>query len=156
LFCGGPNAPQNKYGAVPATQEPNWAFTNLPPGQMGAVLNNFRMNTSGNGLRLAPDLVGRDLKATCTQLSVRVVNLGEVTAPAGISVAFFVNGTLFGAAMTHGPLAPGGSETVSVPWTAPTGGASVTAVVDNLDAVAECREDNNGVGPVSSSCGLEG
>jgi hypothetical protein len=150
--CGGPNAPQNKYGAVPARQEPNWAFTNLPPGQNGAVLNNFRMNTSGNGLNSAPDLVGRDLKADCTKVSVRVVNLGEVTAPAGISVAFFANGMLLGSAMTHGPLAPGASETVSLPVSLPNGGAVVTAAIDNLDTVTECREDNNGAGPVTASC----
>jgi hypothetical protein len=159
--CGGMGAAQNRYGALPLQQQPNWAFTNLPPGTPAAtVLNNFRMNTSENGLHRAADLVGRDLQAICASpvaLLLRVVNRGELTAPAGVLVSFSVNGAVVGTGRTSMPIAPGHSETVRFNWVPPAGitwPATVSARVNSDVAVTECRTDNNELS-TGVSCGAQ-
>jgi hypothetical protein len=143
----------NDDGTVPRDESDNWAT---------AGLNDFRQNVQTKNVFAAPDLTARDLRATqdrCAQnvlvLVVTVLNQGASVAPARTPVTFYVQqGGAFqavGTVMTTGPIFPGASETVSLPWSPPGGDAvgpwDVRAVVDDdgtgKGVVNECDETNN-------------
>lgn len=167
--CGGRGAEANTYGRIPASEMPNWAFTNLPPGEQALPLNNFRQNVQGEGLFSAPDLVGQELSADRSgcpaelTLSARVTNDGALGVLPGLKVAFYREGSpreLLAVGETRTRLLPGESEVVSAVWQQPAGSAPrflVVAVVDDdgsdAGAVSECRETNNELGPFETGCG---
>ncbi|MEC7525306.1 MAG: hypothetical protein VYE22_35815 [Myxococcota bacterium] len=144
-------------GTLPTREAPNWST---------AGLNNFRQNVQPDGLFDAPDLVLRDPGASTREcnvetlhLRVRVVNVGRAGAPAGVPVAFYVDGAFVARAETTRPLLPGASEVVEVPFSPAASGTpyAFTAILNDPDhsplvGLNECRDENNGVGPVSAAC----
>lgn len=151
-------------GTVPRTPARNWDT----PG-----LNNFRQNVQTEGIFDAPDLILRDLAAgtrscpTSLELSVRVVNQGAAGAPAGIPVTFYdvTTGTRvpIGRASTTRRLLPGESELVALPMPYPIAAGMeratfrFEAVLNDpadmpRDDLRQCREDNDGTGPIEVSC----
>ncbi len=151
-------------GTVPRMAERNWDTSGL---------NNFRQNVQTEGIFDAPDLVLRDLVAstrscpTSLQLSVRVVNQGAAGAPAGIPVTFYdvTSGArvLIGRVETTRRLLPGESELVTLPMPFSIA-AGMEAATFRFEAVLndpadmpredfhECREDNDGAGPIEAAC----
>lgn len=112
---------ENRYGAVPHSEPPSWAFP------AGAPLNSFRVNAQLAGAFSAPNLVPRNARADLSPcpaamgLRVDVTNLGALGAPLGIPVAFYhrePGGTraLLGVGRTRRVLLPGGSEPVRIDW----------------------------------------
>ncbi len=114
-------AAENRYGAVPRTERPSWAFP------AGAPLNSFRVNAQLEGAFSAPNLVPRNARADLSLcpgaigLRVDVTNLGALGVPLGVPVAFYHLGTagartLLGVGHTRRVLLPGGSEPVRLEW----------------------------------------
>jgi hypothetical protein len=149
---------------VPRTEARNWDT---------AGLNNFRQNVQTEGIFDAPDLILRDLAAgtrscpTSLDLSVRVVNQGAAGAPAGVPVTFYdvTSGSrvLVGRALTTRRLLPGESELVTLPMPYPiAAGMELStfrfeAVLNDpadmpRDDFHQCREDNDGAGPIEVTC----
>ncbi|NMC68850.1 MAG: VCBS repeat-containing protein [Myxococcales bacterium] len=151
-------------GTVPRAERRNWTV----PG-----LNNFRQNVQPEGLFAAPDLVVARVvvdERGCADhlgLAAWITNRGAAGAPAGIPVAFYegdpsAGGVLLGVVPTPTPILPGAS--VRVALDAPVGEARVGetirywVVVDDdgtgapSGAMHECRDDNNGYGPVEGEC----
>jgi hypothetical protein len=143
-------------GTLPARELPNFST----PG-----LNNFRQNVQPEGLFDAPDLVLRDLgfsTAECAGallLRVRVANEGRAGAPAGVPVSFYVDGTWVGQTRTMRPILPGASEVVELRYAPVVADTvyEVRAVIndpdhDPLPTLNQCREDNDGAGPLDAAC----
>ncbi len=139
---------------IPLTEARNWETTGL---------NDFRQNVQPDGALAAPDLVIRDLAletATCmvaTRISLRVANVGEAGAPAGIPVEIFdmdpttMALTAIATTTTTRALLPGESEVLEVdlPTIAPTPGtpftiwATVNSGPSRLTTLHECREGDD-------------
>ncbi len=149
----------NEDGTLPLTPDRNYAT---------AGLNNFRQNVQPNGLFDAPDLVLRDPSYSTAMcgvnalvLRVRVVNEGRAGAPAGVPVAFYVDGAFVGRVVTTRSLLAGASEVVQLTFSPVTAGQmyAFTAVINDpghepLIGLNECRPDNNGSDPVTAICAL--
>lgn len=151
-------------GALPLVERANWAV---------AGLNNFRQNVQPEGLFAAPDLVVARVvvdQGGCPdrlELAAWITNRGAAGAPAGIPVAFYegdpaAGGSLLGVVPTPASILPGAS--VRVVLEAPVGLERAGEVIsywvvvddDGLGAASgmihECRDDNNGFGPVEGEC----
>ncbi|NOY93116.1 MAG: VCBS repeat-containing protein [Deltaproteobacteria bacterium] len=154
-------------GTVPRREAPNWSAPRL---------NNFRQNVQPDGLFDAPDLVLRDLVVSTRgcpaelRLSVRVLNQGRASSPAGVPISVYETSgarTLIGRVMTTRVLLPGESELLELSPAFPVPSASVgttfrfEAVINDptdmpLDSFHECREDNDAIGPTEAGCPLIG
>ncbi|MCC7536096.1 MAG: VCBS repeat-containing protein [Deltaproteobacteria bacterium] len=150
-------------GRIPARERPHWTVPRL---------NNFRQNVQPDGLFDAPNLQLVDLRAgtrACPielSISVRVVNAGAASAPAGVPVTFYRTDagarTLLGRATTTRPLLPGESEVLTlapayVPAAGDLGPWQFEAAVNAADAMPidtfhECDVTDNGVGPIEAEC----
>ncbi len=147
----------NEDGTLPTREAPNYST----PG-----LNNFRQNVQPDGLFDAPDLVLRDpgfSTRSCStdtlQLRVRVLNAGRAGAPAGVPVAFYVDGAFVGRVVTTRALLPGASEVLEVAFSPVAAGEAYafTATLNDPDhepltGLNECREENNRAGPITAAC----
>jgi hypothetical protein len=140
----------NRYGAIPASEHPSWAF---PP---GAPLNSYRVNAQLEGAFAAPDLVPRNARADLSPcpaslgLLVDVTNLGALGVPLGVPVAFYhrrADGgtTLVGVGRTRRVLLPGGSEPLRVDWSPLP--AELVGVPLEVDVVVD--DDGTGAGTVN-------
>lgn len=141
-------------GTIPMTEARNWEATGL---------NDFRQNVQPDGALAAPDLVIRDLlleTATCTtatRISLRVANVGEAGAPAGIPVEIFdmdpttTAVTAIATTMTTRALLPGESELLEIdlPTITPSPGtpftiwATVNSGPSRVTTLHECREGDD-------------
>lgn len=141
-------------GTVPLVQERNWVHEEL---------NNFRANqlTIAEGLFAAPDMIITDrlvAENRCPDrltLTVRVVNQGSSSAPAGMPVLFYrvdedSVDELIGTVFTSRVLLSGETEIVSIDFDLPPESEGVLftfyAIVDPADSenlARECNEDNN-------------
>ena len=139
---------------IPMSEARNWETTGL---------NDFRQNVQPDGALAAPNLVVRDLAldvttcATATRISLRVTNIGEAGAPAGIPVEIFdmdptsATVTPIATTTTTRALLPGESEVleVSLPSVAPMPGttftiwASVNAGPMMVTTLHECHTDDD-------------
>ncbi len=139
---------------IPMTEARNWETTGL---------NDFRQNVQPDGALAAPDLVIRDLLletatcATATRISLRVVNVGEAGAPAGLPIEIFdmdpttMAVTAIATTMTTRALLPGESEVleVNLPTLTPTPGtpftiwATINSGPTRVTTLHECREGND-------------
>jgi hypothetical protein len=169
LVCGGQGAPENGYGRIPATEKPNWSFSNEVPGALSRPLNNYRQNnTTARTAMKAPDVRPRELSVDVSKcpetvlLKVLVGNRGEVATKPGMKVAFYEKGThaLLASAEAPAAIAPGRLLEVVATWQPPSGQqwpVEVVASVDDDGAGAEteleCHEDNNLSAPVEVRCG---
>jgi len=155
----------NEDGTVPTTEAPNWST---------AGLNNFRQNVQPDGLFDAPDLVLRDLVVSTRgcpaelRLSVRVLNQGRASAPAGVPISVYETSAgrmQVGRAVTTRVLLPGESELIEFTPAFPVPAASVgttfhfEAMLNDpadmpLDSFHECRDDNDAIGPTEAGCPL--
>jgi hypothetical protein len=148
-------AAENRAGRIPSAEPRSWSFP------AGHPLNRYRANARLDSPLGAADLVARLARADLSgcpglvTLRASVTNTGAVGAPAGIPVAFYLDGaggarTLLGVVKTKTALLPGASEGVSLPWSGGTvdvAAAFEVAVDDDgtgAGTVNECHEDNNG------------
>jgi hypothetical protein len=137
----------NLDGTLPFPEPNSW-----DPGQS----NSYRQNVQGQGVFSSPDLavceVVPDL-ANCLSgqgtVSATVYNGGAIPARIGVQVDFYADlpsgPVLIGSGATKSMLQPGGSEKVTVPWSAPPQNMSVPvrAVVDPNQQIGDCHLDNN-------------
>ncbi len=167
LVCGGPGVPGNTYGRIPDREQPNWSFTNAPAGISVGPLNNYRQNSQGTGLALAPDVVALNLSAELdgcpseVTLLAEVKNEGDLATRPGMNVAFYRDAPRTLLTVTSVPVAipPKASQLVRATWTPPAGVAWPLDLIVSVDddgtgvgAEYECNETNNELGPVVVSC----
>lgn len=135
----------NEDGTIPAVPAENWATPS------GSPYNNFRVNPAlSTPQRSFPDLAVGALVLPCQgprNVIARVGNGGALTAPAGVRVDFFhgdpsAGGSLIGSTTTGVPLAPGDWVDVGIAYAGALN-QDVHVMVDPLDVIAECSEDNN-------------
>ena len=143
----------NSDGTIPVVEEPSWTSHNT-----------WRMNAQGEGLFLAPDLVGELAvdDTFCAGQSVMtllatVSNVGALGVSAGVSVSFYRSDeaggwTFLGTARTSEDLLPGASTEVRFEYRMDEGEAGVDIdfrVVVDWDEDSgrggnnECDEENN-------------
>ena len=140
----------NLDGTLPFPEPFSWAADQS---------NSYRQNVQGQGVFSSPDLsvcaVDVDMSGCQTgaaKVSAVVYNGGAIPSKPGVTVDFYVvldNGQQAHIAQTKTTrtLAPGDSESVSVPWTAPPQQQSVKvkAIVDEGAVIGDCHPENNTV-----------
>ena len=146
----------NVDGSLPFPETNSW-----DPGQS----NSYRQNVQGQGVFSSPDLSLCEVVPDLTnclggqaKVSATVYNGGAIPARPGVQVDFFADlpsgSVLIGSGTTKTTLQPGGSEKVTVPWSAPPQNTSapVRAVVDPNQKVGDCHFENNTASSAAVKC----
>ncbi|MFH1436294.1 MAG: VCBS repeat-containing protein [Pseudomonadota bacterium] len=138
-------------GAIPAVEEPSWT-----------AHNTYRLNSAGERMLDAPDLVGEPGPVDCVDMTmticVTVANQGEIKVGAGIEVTMVAGNPEEGGeelctASTTIDLDPGDAEEVCCDWVESSGEeVDIYGLVDSGEAARECREGNNSVYITTAKC----